>query len=440
MPSKVFVLLITSNLLSTQPYNLNMNTLVYPSILDLNDDCLMAIFRLLPLPDLIAASDTSKRFQKISTFVFARNFKIIDLNAPDEHNHALTKHQTARLLQNFGFLISDLRFKQTPFLNEIETQKIFMMIVENCGGTLKSLTFHSIYVDLSLPAIQSLFGSLKSYSCRIDISEKRDFNGNIMDNEMEMLLESVNQSTSPNVAFLCLFSNLEKLDLSNQDLGIIFEVLGQNKALRKIKVNRCRVDDVAKFLEDIVINLMCLEKLTVNGSYDLRTFDCLTKMRNINSISLSCPFDDVSHFLNKMVSLDTLQCLRLTQVRCTNQLMATIAKFYNLRELEIDAFESSEQQIDLRPLGQLHGLRKLTLGGNLNTNQQDLVQLVIDLGGLKSLNFNFTHFSMDLETLKMFGCIANKDLIVTELGTKVRSYFTGRYVGLVIEKDGSGFD
>lgn len=274
----------------------------------------------------------------------------------------------------------------------------------------------AIFRLLPLPGLIGYLKEVKIDCCRIDISEKRDSNGNIMANHFQFFLETVHPRTSPNVPMLCEFPNLEKMDLS------------------------CSIAEIAEVLQEIVVKLKPLEKFTVKGSYNLGTLDCLTKMRRINTLSLTCPFDDVSIFLNKMVSLDTLQCLRLTQVLCSNRLVATIGKFSNLRELEIDAFESIEQQLDLQPLGQLGGLRNLTMGGSMNFNQQDLVRIVNNLVGLMCLKINSTQFSMNLESRKIFGRITNRVVIVTDLGTKVRNYFTGRYVGLMLERDGSGCD
>lgn len=50
------------------------------SLVQLNDDCLITVFRMLSMDDLTSISDTCSRFRAIASFVFELEHRIVDLN------------------------------------------------------------------------------------------------------------------------------------------------------------------------------------------------------------------------------------------------------------------------------------------------------------------------------------------------------------------------
>lgn len=131
---------------------------------DLNDDCLISIFRHLRLRDLNAVSATCKRFRAIA------------INHVYRYQPSLQHFDIGRLvrrygvedarcyLQQFGQLIQHIDFDNGIFLdlpNFICTEEIFTLIVEWCMIGLKSLQTRKLYLDSkTISYTSSIFSNL----------------------------------------------------------------------------------------------------------------------------------------------------------------------------------------------------------------------------------------------------------------------------------------
>lgn len=126
--------------------------------LSLNDDCLDQIFRMLPLSDLIAISQTCSRLRAIAVKIFVLR-PFIDLNAFTDRSGRVDIATIKIALMNFGSVITRLKYNN---INE-EQKPILDLILKYCGGSLKSLALLHIHVKESMvPAMRALFSQLET--------------------------------------------------------------------------------------------------------------------------------------------------------------------------------------------------------------------------------------------------------------------------------------
>lgn len=112
-------------------------------LLDLNDDCLMAIFEYLTLDELADIASICTRFRSVARDVFSRRHKLNCLEIyVKEHPQSMEgdlvhRRKTASIIRHFGDLLTKLKvnFDVDKSLNAF----IYNMMVNYCTGMLERL-------------------------------------------------------------------------------------------------------------------------------------------------------------------------------------------------------------------------------------------------------------------------------------------------------------
>src|ERR1700704_4650675 len=96
------------------------------TILDLNDDCLLEIFRCLDIEDIAIASDTCQRFQEIgrAAFKYEWNGQIVWLITKTKENRL----ESTAILRNFGSQLQKIHIEFDAHWNDY----FFEMVIERC--------------------------------------------------------------------------------------------------------------------------------------------------------------------------------------------------------------------------------------------------------------------------------------------------------------------
>lgn len=134
-----------------------------PSLECLNDDCLIEIFKMLPLTDLSSISGTCTRFKSIALTVLASSRETIDLSSIEEQNGL---KNTSEILVHIGSAMKDMRLKNlNKWRKKKEWNSILNLITRNCSGPLKSLALEDF--DLrTYPNMRTLFINLETLNLR----------------------------------------------------------------------------------------------------------------------------------------------------------------------------------------------------------------------------------------------------------------------------------
>lgn len=131
-------------------------------LMDLNDDCLLAIFGNLNAIELCDMAETCKRAQALTQYTFHMKHSRLDLSSIKRINLKLT----ARFLRNFGNDISSLHIPRkvlSPKESDVASRKILTLVGRHCGENLVELSLKNIRITgASMEHAKQVFGSLKT--------------------------------------------------------------------------------------------------------------------------------------------------------------------------------------------------------------------------------------------------------------------------------------
>lgn len=113
------------------------------TLLHLNDNCQIAILRLLPVYDLSAVAATCKQLNAIACDVYKRrsttkqtiHFPVMRHTVDEDEFIEMFQHNVKRMLTNFGHLMNEIDFAvhPNPFTEQFN-DRVFASIVEYCRG------------------------------------------------------------------------------------------------------------------------------------------------------------------------------------------------------------------------------------------------------------------------------------------------------------------
>lgn len=132
-------------------------------VTDLIDDCLIDIFSLLDIKDLVNVVQVNIRFRDIGRSVFSKNNKWIDiLSAFEETKNAQNAFtMTKNLLERFGDVIVGTGFDYTVVKKKAMRKNVHDLIIKHCSDTLEEINFLGINDSLKFtkpfPNVKSLY-------------------------------------------------------------------------------------------------------------------------------------------------------------------------------------------------------------------------------------------------------------------------------------------
>lgn len=171
-----------------------------PALNDLNDECLLKVFRMLSLNDVTSIYDTCSRFRTLAMNAFTSDYSqnTLDLNKwyIDEQSK-FNMVQISSLLTKFGSLIAGV--KCNPYIFRYQPHQILNLILDNCCGALKSLTLSEFHIDGDIiDKLTPICDNLETL--RLDRCELGNANG--------QLLPQWNKMVNLDISFANLESNL----------------------------------------------------------------------------------------------------------------------------------------------------------------------------------------------------------------------------------------
>lgn len=293
-------------------------------LMDLNDDCLLAIFDNLDAIELCDMAETCKRAQALTQYKFHMKHSRLDLSSIKPINLKLT----ARFLRNFGNDISSLHIPRkvlSPNESDVASQKILTLVGRHCGKNLIELSLKNIRMTgASMKHMNEVFGSLKTLMLENFCFKNCDLT--VFSDHLEVLkLNNVDflqaSGTKPDnyetlITFFHTANALKSLSMVNctqlpcrilkaigqlthlEELEIELQMVAQKRhiqqnlvhwfALKELKTLMINGYGISfqPMLEGFIANNVQIEHLDLIHMHDENLIDSLVKLKTIKSLKL----------------------------------------------------------------------------------------------------------------------------------------------------------
>lgn len=400
---------------------------------DLNDDCLLEVFKHLHLTGLCSAADVCRRFRQNAQHHFASPiFKndVLHVSAFKLHLTAPTVSlsteireicwqrgrfrqallQVSKLLRNFGFLVKSIKvcgcsfkpgqpkskpkskFEKNIFglISLYCTGSLTELSVVSCditvetGNTLRPMFLHLHKLSLISCRCSKIFGQTLSFWSPEIRQLKFETNILISDHRWFRNIDDVLRQSFPKLMF---FSLRDMSSIKNDDLE---EFLKLNTQLKKIRLIGCRKIDVGCFksmathVPDIEAIHIGTTRITYGNEQNLES---LGKLKRLNTLKL---YNSLEGYLSHRVS------------RTFVTSVLHVIDEYNvpLQHLHVHCdsrFERTEQVVDA--ILKLKTLRTLSLTDIPRLKMAHILRICKHLGELSELQLQRIEFVISAEDL-----------------------------------------
>lgn len=370
------------------------------NMLDLNDDCLLEIFKNLTDFELADIASTCSRFKTIACDLFSLrhhksngleiDIRLGDHNTDDKPTH---RRQTAAILREFGELLSKLKI--------------------TFGNTDRAAPHNTIILNVIAKYCTKPLQQLELKYCNY-LQPNENINArNLFRNVKELILDNssaIESSVLSDAKQLCRltliwlpatlavkFLSIDYPQLQSLTLHMHNQQLERNKVniiyFLKRHPNVTEVELLGEYdLSFISYCCPSLKKLTIWGG-DNRKISPITKLDKLTAFKLSTGYRGRSP-IDILMTLKSSQSLEELVLQghfnsVAVELMAGVGRFVNLKHLSIEFFGIVDEQL-LAVFQRLKDLRVLKVGGCKlqSITSSGLVDLVKHLRHLEQLSFH----------------------------------------------------
>lgn len=337
-------------------------------LVDLNDDCLIAICRKLSLVDLNSFATTCNRLKSIArdVFVITSHFPLVNINELYGVCTDDSQKTIAEFFENFGNLIKVLTL-------EYSTKHIYELVLKHCSnGALEALHLYE-KDNLNLDHLKYKFPKLKTYKYKHYYKRCPDSIANDVEN------------------FLAHHTNLIALQLhvpATMNLSIIFRLI--------------QLEILHLYAETRFLRLESLETLT-----------------KLKELFLYCQLNAVQ-FFTALPSTSTLQCLHIVEYSFTNDLVVELSRFYNIMTFKcVTIHNLSNEHIEKITWKKL---TEFILEGKNQITQQGLLNIVNKFRKLRTITLADAQIKINHDLY------VNLVDICHQQNRKITIYTTDRYL------------
>lgn len=365
------------------------------NLLDVNDDCLVAIFEYLTDLQLADIASTCTRLETSARDVFSRRHNSNSVGIYIDMDTIPQRQWSAAILKSFGDLATKLIITFSCGA-KVYNSFVFSLMVKYCTGTLETLDLrHTRYLQThEIFDVAVLFGNVKELI--LDYSFSNDDSG-------PPNAAQINSPEFPSMNF-AKCSSTDYLQLASLTLKNLTD---KHQLDIKAFLKRCPNLTELEMLEVAVYDLSsigeycpALSKLTILGC-DVFNITQLTQLDQLASLKLSIGEDDkYLKLLNTSKSSQTLDELMLLGcIADGGELLTALLRFTNLAQLSftLDGVDDGA----LRDLQRQNKLRVLSIGGTVSVSitSDGLVDLVRNLPDLErlSLHLDCSHHCIQLQ-------------------------------------------
>lgn len=369
-----------------------------PSLMILNDDCLLYLLRFFNITELMCMRGTCIH---LDTLIEKCSLKYLNFDFGSVPYQILSEH-ARDILKFVGPYINSLKINSRDFHHTVNFQLVLEWIFQFCEK-LKSLDL--INFDLNPPILHKLrllVQHLKHLSIRssFSIGDELGMCFESATNLEELIIHQNDQITGECITKI---SNLKVLSVSHcQSLKceVFKNVLKNNKNLRKLEILSCHTLLHNELINYIVHHARHIEEISLSGfsksSQIISNFSQIAELPNLKKLKIEMDKNiDVDLLLNRLSEKNILEELHFVNVK-SNSIDLNfnfISKISNLKVLSIEE-SSTITEGDLKVLQKLLKLESFSIKGAKQFNEDGLLNLLIACKNMKHLNVSFTNVSL----------------------------------------------
>lgn len=372
------------------------------SITDLNDDCLVEIFRLLPVKDLWNVVDTCRRFRIAGKMAFPLINQASNMMVEyDDDREEESVEEINAVLMKFGSEISELKIVAICGSTH---HTIFRL--DHCGEKLKTLYLQNLHINTDMAsqikAIAENLDSLILEDCDIDDSAETNFLSEckrLM--KFELYTTSFGNMGNPNKLRLENVPQLKCLLLDFDDSELINDPNIEHLLRSQLKLQRLTVGGISLAPENNILKIIIENRYENLKELHLLGFKIdkgmIPRVRSLfshlESLDLNCYGRDILNADNLFTECKQLKKFIFPGIY---NLTTTATDFPRLESLRISNFhvfeETSIQPFDEFLKIHLNKLKELELHLH-ESNTKSIFEFIVSKDNSKNLKKLTVHYS-----------------------------------------------
>uniref|UniRef100_A0A336MH93 CSON001662 protein n=1 Tax=Culicoides sonorensis TaxID=179676 RepID=A0A336MH93_CULSO len=373
-----------------------------PSLMMLNDDCLLYLLEFFNVLELVKMRGICSRLDSLIEIFCQKyvnfSFETLSLELPTE----LTLMNARDILTFLGPIMKSLKIDGGDFSENSNPNRTIDWIVRYCKNLesleLENFTLNRINLKKLTPVIQKL----KSLSLG-DSTKVNDELGSCLNRaeQMEELIISGNWEITGKC--LTKAKNLKTLSVNccgNLQSKPFKEALKNNLTLKKLEIRRCdKFDDTV--VNCIVEEIKEIEELSLSNVYQcMSNYSRFAELPHLKKLSVEFhSFASIDNLLEKLSEKSILEELNYigSSSNAVDKTIELISKITTMKNFSM-AFNSNISDNDLKRLQNLAQLESLSIPGASNVTSDGLLKL---LSACKNLHYlDISQVKVDIDFLE----------------------------------------
>lgn len=319
-----------------------------PSIMQLNDDCLLQIMNNLNALDLCAVKDVCRRFRNLSTYHFQLTCKDSfsfgkNLCREDE---TISDCEAKIILLHFGQHIVKLTLDSAEMDDDIDILPIIGKY-EN----IKELELRQIYIHTEgMDACNGIFSHLERLSINFCFTEDESIYDFLWHCKSLKHLE-VDDLDEIDGSFLAKeFGQLESLsliDIKCFERFYINRCFKEHANLKKVEMIKCNFtnDFMFRVISDNLVNVeeISIQLRNFTDSFQTNLFTLL-KLNGLKRLEFNCGQQPIAEFIRSLANNSKMEHLSISDTDLNKDLCDALIKLQNLKTLKLISMQKTSKK------------------------------------------------------------------------------------------------
>lgn len=366
-----------------------------PSLLNLNDDCILEILTWLPLLDLCIIRNICSRLRRLTDYHFSRMHKSLNFNSSnikDGPFKLITTDETVKILSAFGQQTDSMTMRADNFSSE--TDQLLPILDAFCmHRRLKHLKLIKFtFVDDFITNRTQPFANVEKITL-----DNCYAGGNVMLDELIKKfksmshLELIRRNDIDGVYLTHAYPSMQEFSVKtygNLESQLMEVFLMKNKQLKHLNITNCC--GVSDEIYVSIAELSELETLTVrmiqispNCNANLMR---LLKLDKLRELEIECFYQPVADFLNELAVKNQIESLGLASIDLTDAVSTAIGHLKSIQKLKLVSICATNTSIPIKQIAaQLPNIRVCYLVSSHTMKFDNVIEFIENAPKLEKL-------------------------------------------------------